>query len=331
MTIAPRYAAGKAVARPCPLPMELIEARAAVFDPLNCLDLGTTARRTLYGILTFLNISRPRGSIWPRRDRLRAESLLSSESSLYRGLAQLAARGYITRKQERIARNGCFHISPIQLTDKAIVLLQLEKRKAASPEVIHKSRSTKTEDGQYKEHTNEQQSLQKAFRGNRLQTSSAQQPGHLSKVPAPLRWLVELGMSPAAVFKLMGISGHVGQRLEHVAAACRDRLAQLSPREMFAYLRKAIASDRDFARVASDADARRQAQEAEQGARRFLQYARSKCDGFVVKDLAGRTLGRISTACEAILGPAGSIPMNLRWAHACVEGKLMIARSTAPA
>nr|WP_144834963.1 hypothetical protein [Cupriavidus gilardii] len=304
--------------------MPLIEARAAAFDPLNCLDLGITARRTLYGILTFFNLSKPQAAIWPRRDRLRAEALLTSESSLYRGLAQLVQRGYIARKQERIARNGRFHISPIQLTEKALILLGLTRRETASRKVIHSEPSLTAEDGQYKEHTNQRQSLQKAIRGNGSTLSSCPNRGVSNRVPAALGWLLERGLSAAGVFKLMAAAKSAGQRLEHVAIVCRSYLTTLSGREAFAYLRKAIGSNRDFATAARECLDEQAARHADETARRFLDYARSKCHGFAVKDSDGRIIGRLDTACGAVLGPRGSVPMNLRWAHACVEGRFQL-------
>ena len=204
MTIAQRYAPGEAVARPSPLPLALIEARAAVFDPLNCLDLGLTARRVLFGILRFFNLSRPTSSIWPRRDLLRAESLLNSESSLYRGLADLQRHGYVVREQIRIARSGRFHVSPVRLTEKAQILLGLVGRSAlenSRRKVIHKEPSLMVEDGQYKEHTNKPKSLQNSFA-----SKSLGQADQNTRVPSSLSWLLKQGMSARAVFSLMGIA-----------------------------------------------------------------------------------------------------------------------------
>lgn len=107
------------------LPAALIQARAEVFNPLNCLDLNMTARRVLYGILTFVKIKQCTSSIFPRRELLRAESLVNSEGTLYRGLAKLEAAGYINRDQVRTPYNGKFHVSPITLTEKARSLLSI--------------------------------------------------------------------------------------------------------------------------------------------------------------------------------------------------------------
>src|SRR5260363_378257 len=102
-------------ARPCTLPALLIEARATVFDRTKCLDLGMAARRTLFGILSFFNISKPSSAIFPRRDRRCADALLSSESTLYRALIELDNKGYKTREPLRLEFNGRYHVSPIKL------------------------------------------------------------------------------------------------------------------------------------------------------------------------------------------------------------------------
>lgn len=329
MTIAPRYAAGKAAARPSPLPLDLIEARAAAFDPLNCLDLGITARRVLFGILTFFNLKRPAAGIWPRRDRLRAEALLNSESSLYRGLNQLEVRGYIVRQQERIGRNGRFHISPIRLTEKALTLLGLNAQARRPQEVIHKDPSAKAEDGLYKERTTQQQSLQRTLQGKPLMKNRANRGVQgRGGVPAALVWLLDLAVSSAGIFKLMGFCKLVGQRLEDVAHVCRPALESLRGRAVFAYLRTAIRDPRDFRHAAQEALVEQAARRAGEAASRFLEYAREKCHGFAVRDARGVLVGRIDASCGAVVGSAGSIPMNLRWALACTEGRFSV-RATA--
>src|SRR5574343_1371665 len=137
------------------LPSPLIAARAAAMHNLNCLDLDLTARRTLYGILTFVSIKNLKREIFPRRETLRQEAMLGSETTLYRGLAKLETKGYIMREQKRQTRTGKYYLSPILLTDKAILLLGLNQ-------LIHKYRSSTLGDGQYNEHTKEKQSIQKS-------------------------------------------------------------------------------------------------------------------------------------------------------------------------
>lgn len=322
MTIAQRYASDKAAACPRTLPLELINARAAAFDPLNCLDLGITARRVLFGILAFFNISRPAGSIWPRRDRLRAESLLNSESSLYRGLNDLESKGYVSREQIRIAQNGRFHISPIHLTEKALVLLGLKGgRKQDRQRVIHNKPSVRVEDGLYKEHTNNQKSLQKSVPGE-----TASEIDRSTRLPVALLWLAALGLTPRAVFSLMGVAKEHGKRLQDVAEVCRGKLSALSAREAFAYLRKLLQSNRDFRTVASACKASRLEADARKSALSLLDGIMAKCDGLAVYRADGLFLGMVSVDAAAVVSRSGSLPLNLRFALAVQEGKVRVGR-----
>ncbi|WP_454056697.1 hypothetical protein [Cupriavidus sp. Marseille-Q8015] len=318
MTSAQRYTAGAATVRACPLPIALIEARASVFDPLNCLDLGTTARRVLFGILRFFNLSRPSQAIWPRRDLLRAESLLNSESSLYRGLAELERCGYLQREQIRVSRNGRFHVSPVLLTEKARLLLRLDgrdKTEEPSEKVIHKTPTVKVKDGQYKEHTNRQQSLQ-----NTVASEHVGKIDRATKVPVALLWLLERGLSPTGVFKLMGLAKKQGKRLEEVAQALREKLHALRSREVFAYLRTMMGKDIDFSAVAHE----RQHAEAIETTRRSceaqLHSILEKWHGYGIVNRDGVFVGRLNSLSAVIEAPHGSMPVNLRFARAVQDG-----------
>ncbi|KAI3593237.1 hypothetical protein D9X30_1786 [Cupriavidus sp. U2] len=326
MTIAQRYAPGEAIARPSTLPLALIEARAAVFDPLNCLDLGTTARRVLFGILRFFNLTRPSSSIWPRRDLLRAESLLNSESSLYRGLADLERHGYVVREQIRIARSGRFHVSPVRLTEKAQILLGLVGRSSKEDrrqKVIHKEPSLTMEDGQYKEHTNEQKSLQNSF--------ASEPPAGIdsvSKVPLSLAWLLKLGLTARAVFSLMSIAKRHGKRLEAIVTAFRERLSTLSGREAYAYIRSLAGKALDFAAIASGKEATTRAATEAQSAKNLLNSILAKSHGLTVVRRDGTSLGRIDAHAQVVMGRDGSLPLNLRFALAVQKGQVSIQRSS---
>ncbi|WP_354676630.1 hypothetical protein [Cupriavidus plantarum] len=318
MTSAQRYTARAATVRACPLPIAIIEARASVFDPLNCLDLGLTARRVLFGILRFFNIARPSQAVWPRRDLLRAESLLNSESSLYRGLAELERCGYLQREQIRVSRNGRFHVSPVLLTEKARLLLRLNKRDKAekpSEKVIHNAPSVKVEDGQYKEHTNRPQSLQKT-----VASEPVGKVDRATKVPVGLLWLLGRGLSPTAVFKLMGLAKTQGKRLDEVAQAFREKLHALPSREVFAYLRTMMGKDIDYRAVASQ----RQHVETIEATRRSceaqLHSILEKWHGHGIVDRDGIFVGRLNSASAVVEAAHGSMPVNLRFARAVQEG-----------
>lgn len=325
MTLALRYASGEATVRPCPLPLALIEARASVFDPLNCLDLGLTARRVLFGILRFFNLSRPNSAIWPRRDLLRAESLINSESSLYRGLADLERYGYVEREQIRIARSGRFHVSPVRLTEKAQILLGLVGRtrheKSADREVIHSKPSSMVEDGQYKEHTNERKSLQNSV--------TCQEAGPISrqtKVPLSLSWLHKIGLTPRAVFSLMGVAKRAGKRLESIVDALRSRLSELRGREAYAYVRAMAGKNLDFAHIANERRNKESALAEAAHAQALLETISEKWHGLVVLRSDGSTLGRINCTTGMIESSAGSMPINLRFAAAIRQGSVSVRR-----
>lgn len=141
--------AGRAVALARPLPASLIAARAEVFNPLTCLDLNVNARRVLFGILTFVNARRLSKEIFPRRDTLRAEALLQSDSTLYRGLALLEEKGYITRNQTRRRRCGTLitmSISRLQAQRAAAV--NLDDMEPTRPGVKVEARTPRTAPGQ---------------------------------------------------------------------------------------------------------------------------------------------------------------------------------------
>lgn len=110
------------------LPKVLVRARTAALDPYNCLDLDRTARMSLFGILAFYDRHKPLDAVFARRETLLAETMLGSLPTLFRGLATLEGKGYITREQWRRrsrAEFGQYSISRIWLTRKAQLLLGL--------------------------------------------------------------------------------------------------------------------------------------------------------------------------------------------------------------
>lgn len=131
---------------PVTLPLPLIQAQQLCFQKTAVMDLSQTARCALSGIIAFIKVSDPIQKIWPRRETLKNQARLNSESSLYRGLSELEKKGYIVREvQMHNKRNGQFHSSRIGLTEKSICLLNLIEEK-----IIHKTPSTKMKDGHIK-------------------------------------------------------------------------------------------------------------------------------------------------------------------------------------
>lgn len=111
------------------LPAPLINARAAVLNRQFCQDLSRTARKALYGVLAFYRLGHPEQPVFAYRDKLQAETLLDSRSSLYRGLQEVEEKGYLRREQIRSRGATCYgrySRSHIFLLDKALVMLGLE-------------------------------------------------------------------------------------------------------------------------------------------------------------------------------------------------------------
>lgn len=301
------------------LPSPLIAARAAAMHHLNCLDLDLTARRTLFGILTFVAIKNLKREIFPRRETLRQEAMLGSEGTLYRGLAKLESKGYITREQRRQTRTGKFYLSPIVLTDKAIMLLGLK-------ELIHRDRSSKMKDGLYKEHTKEPQSLQKS--------SSSEDPADAidqrTKLPTEVLPLLELGVIKSAVCMLMAEAKTNNKRLGVVMKAVWHNIYRLRGREVVAYLSYLLKQDRDFGSRAAEHD-----QEiVQQRYRNTLDNLDQRYHGQRVIDASGQNIGIFvcsdsgSARVERFEnGRLSVMPVNLNFATRFAEGAVRFSGS----
>lgn len=315
-------AEGRAIVRARFLPKRLIDARAAVFDLLNCLDLNFNARRVLYGILAFASSRTPSKEIFPRRDTLRAESLLESDSSLYRGLAALEAKGYITREQRRLTRSGKFHVSPIILTQKALTLLGLTK-------VIHKERSSNMEDGHIREHTKERkQSFQNTTDMSDCaeKTNTKLQDG----LPSDLAALKKQGITKAGICWLMGLATKHGKRLSDVFSSISHRVSTLRGREAVAYIRSMIMRDIDYAWVAKVRAERAAEGLSEKAARLRLASIDDRYAGFEVHSADGGYLGTLEVSGEGhglrMASGVGSMPVNLKFAKALLAGRIKLVR-----
>jgi len=316
--------AGRAVALARPLPACLIAARAEVFNPLTCLDLNVNARRVLFGILTFVRARTPTKEIFPRRDTLRAEALLQSDSTLYRGLALLEKNGYITRSQTRSRHRGTFYLSPIMLSAKALLLLGLDS-------IIHKAPSFKMRDGHIKkEHTKDLQSIQKT--PGDPNSPKKDQIDRETRLPVELLPLLELGVKRSSICWLMSKAKGVCQRLGDVLKVVSRNIAALRGREVVAYLVTMLGKKVDFAWVAKEVAHAQNAAEVDEVAQQKLATLDDRYDGFHVYASDGSLLGvfeasRSPGQLALVHAASASAPVNLRFARACIEGEL---RLTAP-
>lgn len=305
------------------LPSPLIAARAAAMHRLNCLDLNLTARRTLYGILTFVTINNLKREIFPRRETLRQEAMLGSDATLYRGLATLEALGYITRSQKRQTRTGKFYLSPILLTDKAVLLLGLK-------ELIHEYRSIKVRDGQYKERSKEPQSLQKS--SSNVDSANAIDPE--TKLPIEVTPLLQLDVKKSAICMLMAEAKACGKRLGTVMKAVWHNIYRLRGREVVAYLSYLLKQDRDFSTKVKELDAEHLAKTQRQRYQNTLDSLDGRYNGWQVVNDSGLNIGTFvyedcySPRIERLEnGRISMLPVNLNFAAKFAEGELRLRRA----
>jgi hypothetical protein len=304
------------------LPSPLIAARAAAMHRLNCLDLDMTARRTLFGILTFVAINNLKRAIFPRRETLRQEAMLGSEGTLYRGLSRLEEKGYITREQVRQTRTGKFYLSPILLTDKAVLLLGLN-------ELIHNHRSLKMKDGHIKERTKEHQSLQKSSSSE----GSASTIDPETKLPTEVVPLLQLGVRKSAICMLMAEAKANGKRLGVVMKAVWHNIYRLRDREVVAYLSYLLKQDRDFSTKANELDAEQLATTQRQRYQNTLNSLDSRYNGWQVVTGSGQIVGTFIFSEGAYSrverregGRLSTLPVNLSFAMRFSEGELRMKR-----
>lgn len=309
--------AGQAVACARFLPAPLIEARASVFDPLNCLDLNLTARRALFGILTFLNIANKTKAIFPRRDTLRAESLIQSDATLYRGLAQLEAKGYISRQQKRNNRDGKFYLSPIALTSKALALLGLDK-------VIHNKPSLSVRGGHIKkELTTDKQSLKKTT--SKQDSSKNSEIDGKTRLPSELTPLLNLDVPKSAICWLMSQCKKHGKRLGDVYKVVEGNVKPLRGKAVVAYLMALIKKDIDFKWLAKDQSDKTQDSEKAAEIKAEATQLDARYNGFEVVRKDGSVIGvfeagKAADSLAFVHSSNGSVPVNQAFVRAWIEG-----------
>lgn len=237
---------------PTTLPLPLIQAQHLCFQKTAVMDLGRTARAVLSGILAYVKVKYPGNKIWPRRATLREQARLNSDASLYRGLTELTQKGYIEREaQIHNLRNGRFHVSRINLTQKAINLLNLGNKK-----VIPNPPSCKMKDG-IKERCNpltpsleESPDTQNSFSNQSSKKQAIQKLDPETNLPKPLVKLTQLGLTPKTICWLMKRAKQQNKRLEDVMNFAWKYLKPLTSKGtnvIKSYLIALLSKNQDFA------------------------------------------------------------------------------------
>jgi DNA-binding MarR family transcriptional regulator len=202
------------------LPPRVQRSIARALDPNFPIDLTASERVALAALLRRVEARDGHAAFWVRRLNL-AEVFGRVERTVSNWLSALESKGLIEKEQGR-TRWGNFSCVTLHLTDLAVTLLGLNAELGA------KSTQQKKVAAGYKEGlpSNTKQSTRYPqadlstgpfAEGQDGQDEHAASLG--SRVPADCRPLLDLGLRPSAIFKLMKIATEKGKRLGEVVRA----------------------------------------------------------------------------------------------------------------
>ncbi|MCT9811051.1 hypothetical protein N0K08_10435 [Acidovorax sp. Be4] len=146
------------------------------------------------------------------------------------------------------------------------------------------------------------------------------------KLPADLAWLVHnQGMQGTGVLQLMKLAKQAKQRLSDVVSATKQYLEPLQGRELYAYIRALLSSDKDFGQ---------RAQEAASGALELQQksYLQEKTAAFAGRTFQSRdakllvTVDASGMLMEEREGRRAARPMCQSFIEAIEAGRLVARR-----
>lgn len=252
-------------------PGAIARACAVIDETPIFRDLPDGYLRVLVRIIKKISIARPTTPIVAARGTLARESGKSVET-VGRVVRWLEERGLIERQQ--VARRGlCGSSSPITPTRALLEALHLCEPSARASQAVQ------------------------------AQTSSTQhaptqpRPAFIRlgehSIPADLAFLHHDNALPVTgILALMRLARDSGKRLSDVVMATRRYLERLSGRSLFAYLRRLVLAERDFAAVAQED--LREHQSAQQRAR--LEHKALELKGRVFRSRDRRTLVVVEAA-----------------------------------
>lgn len=219
----------------------------AIDSTAELQGLTTGVRATLQAICRYVSQHDPLGAVFTRRAKIAARAGLSVRS-IDRHLEKLSSLGLVRVEDQRHGqRNGKFLVTHIFLTDKLAQMVGLVDVSASlpppSPAPLKRAQpSDKMTCG----HIN----------GLPVPSSTTKKQGRpqLSEptIPEDLQPLVQLGLMPTTVCKLMREARENGKRLSDILVVVQERLRELKLKggQIRNYLLKAIASPTDFSKRA---------------------------------------------------------------------------------
>lgn len=310
----------------------IIDAQAAVIHPLNCLDLSSKAKQVLKALIGYYNVKKG-GIIFPSRETLSID-LGMPESTLRRWLANLVEKRYIERESQRrrptsrFAPGRQFSVTPLRLTEKALLLSGLKTKK-----VVHKAAPIKVSDANKKERSTKANTKKQ---GRQPREEQRAEP----TIPTDLKPLVELGMMPPTICKLMRMAKEHGNLLSDILIVVRKRITalKLNGGQIRNYLLKAIASKTNFADIAKRVEQQERLDAKAQEDQAYIARFRTQFAGKQLRSPDGRESVSIHASGEHafhVVGTrTGSMPLISRQDVAYVDEKvrkgLLIEGGAAP-
>ena len=225
---------------PTVYPSMIARACSALDESPLFRDMPDGYLRVIFRIIKKINLIRLNSPIVASRATLATESGKSVET-VHRVVKWLEDRGLVERIQK--ARAGLRgSSSPLVPTAKLLQALLLTDRTyvGKAPVVAPAQRPP-------------QAPAQPASTPGADQRAQFVTFGKL-KLPADLAWLVrDQGMQGTGVLQLMKLAKQAKQRLSDVVGATKQYLDKLQGRELYAYLRALLSTDRDFGQRADEA------------------------------------------------------------------------------
>lgn len=225
---------------PTVYPSMIARACSALDESPLFRDMPDGYLRVIFRIIKKINLIRLNSPIVASRSTLASESGKSVET-VHRVVKWLEDRGLVERLQK--ARAGLRgSSSPLVPTLKLLDALLLTDRTHAgkAPVVAPAQRPV--------------QQAATAAPGTAPEPHAQFVTLGKLKLPADLAWLVQQqGLQGTGVLQLMKLAKQARQRLSDVVGATRKYLEKLQGRELYAYLRALLSSERDFGQRANEA------------------------------------------------------------------------------
>jgi hypothetical protein len=258
------------------LPPIIQRAICRVNDPSILQELNPNLRWALSVLLRRVSALNGKDIFWVKRENF-AKLLDASEATVYRILGSLESAGLVQRVAQKRSVEGEFTVGELKLSEGLCELLGLTRETRDEKNLYSKRglyRLSGVKDGLYSNQENTQFSSKKQSLADPLKNSIDKR-----KLPDDLAVLLEHGLTYPQVYKLMGVAGKHGKRLSDVVAVCKAQLQKLYRNDLFAYLRKLIGVEKDFAYVREREEISKKEKQSEQRDRDDLLQLHLECEG----------------------------------------------------